>query len=400
MRFPTDDQLWTATAEFVQRHRRPGDRVLGPAEFTEPIPGLATATGRSEPLEGFTWLVVHKGRLDQFDAERLKAVVRTHRPVFANEVFVVLAANPALPDLDRRNVHVQALRERLSALPTGRPPAAPRVVPPFEVQPYVQAVPDPVLRADPRDRLNQLCDISDWRAGPMLEHLAAMREPVRIHRKPWECGKCLAGLERLGMLRPDVTALSVGAGAERSLFHLANRVERIVATDLYLDQADQWGWGADFLAEPARFAPFPYRREALQVLDMSGLDLRFPDASFDVVYTLSSIEHFGGHGAAAAAMREMARVTRPGGIVCVVTELVLSVTPAPDYFTLPELREHLVEASPLRLVEPEIDTRISESLLAHPVVPGRDPGDVSPQIVVAGLDGRTAWTSVILFFRR
>jgi ubiquinone/menaquinone biosynthesis C-methylase UbiE len=53
---------------------------------------------------------------------------------------------------------------------------------------------------------------------------------------------------------------------------------------------------------------------------MNALELEFPDASFDVVYSLSSIEHFGGPREIKRAAREMSRVLSPGGNLIVVTE--------------------------------------------------------------------------------
>jgi SAM-dependent methyltransferase len=399
MEFPDDDPYWASTAEFVQTHRHSGERVVAPPEFGERVPGVVPATSwLGEPPSAFGWVVVNKGRLDQFDLRFLVATAQALPAVYANPVFVAFAATPELTAVSDLDVHVDAFRVNLQAALAA---CHTSVQAGFELQPYVQAVPDPHLRLDPRTALNQICDISDWRDGPMLSQLEELREPVRIHRKAWEMGKCLAGLERLGAIRPDAAALSVGAGAERTLFHLANRVGRVVATDLYLEQDGLWGWGADFMKDPARYAPFPYRQDRLEVLHMSGLDLELPDASFDIVYTLSSIEHFGGHEAAAQSMREMARVTRPGGVVCVVTELLLSRRVAPDFFTWPEVERHLVRTDGLELVEPDVDLRISESLLAHPVHLSRDPASVSPHIVITGHgDTGAVWTSIILFFRK
>lgn len=275
-----------------------------------------------------------------------------------------------------------------------------RLHPGFPVHSSVQPVPDPVLRADPRSRLNQLCDISDWRGGPMLDVLWELGEPPLIHRKAWEYGKMIGGLRRLGVVRPDACGLSVGAGAEHPLFLLANYIERMVATDLYTTEQD-WGWGEDFMSDPAKYAPFAFRGEHLEIRDMSGLDLGFADETFDFVYTLSSIEHFGGHETASQAMREMCRVTKPGGIVCVVTELLLSRATAPELFTFPELQSYLIEGSELQLVDPVVDLRISESLLAYPEDMVKEGDGVSPHIVVTGWgETKAVWTSVILFFRK
>jgi SAM-dependent methyltransferase len=53
---------------------------------------------------------------------------------------------------------------------------------------------------------------------------------------------------------------------------------------------------------------------------MDARRLEFPDQSFDVVFSLSSFEHFGAPGDVAAAARELGRVLRPGGHAFVVTE--------------------------------------------------------------------------------
>jgi SAM-dependent methyltransferase len=273
------------------------------------------------------------------------------------------------------------------------------VRPPFPVHPDITPVPDPVLRLDPRNRLNQLCDISDWRDGPMIRYCRELHEPVHVHRKAWEFVKCLDGLERLGVLSRDTRGLSVGAGAESPLFYLANRIQQVVATDLYEEQEGSWGWQTDFLHQPQKYAPFTYREEALQVQHMSGLELDFPDCSFDFAYSLSSIEHFGGHREAAQAVREMARVIRPGGVVCVVTELLLSDCASDEFFTVPDLREFVIEASGLEIAESDLDLRISESLLAYPVAVGVESDRISPHIVLSRGPSEV-WTSVIVFLRK
>ena len=53
--------------------------------------------------------------------------------------------------------------------------------------------------------------------------------------------------------------------------------------------------------------------------------LKFPDAEFDVVYSMSVIEHIEGEGGDSQAIRELLRVLKPGGL------LVLSVPFGADY---------------------------------------------------------------------
>jgi SAM-dependent methyltransferase len=174
----------------------------------------------------------------------------------------------------------------------------------------------------------------------------------------------------------------------------------VVATDLYAGAfAESVAHEADpaFAADPDRFAPFPYRRDHLAVLRADGTRLPFAAASFDVVYSLSSIEHFGGHEAAGAAMREMARVLRPGGIACVATELVVQGGEHPEFFTAEALQRHVVEASGLVPVERLHQEPLPRALLDDPVWLD---GDIyrNPHLVLGR--GEHRWTSVVLFLRK
>jgi SAM-dependent methyltransferase len=258
--------------------------------------------------------------------------------------------------------------------------------------------PDWEMRFDPRTALNRLCDISDWRNGRVLELMVELGYRPGIARKAWEEATCLYGLEKLAVIQPEAEIISIGAGMEHSLFWLANRVRRVVATDLY---GPEWGFAANDLNELARSrAPIPYPEDHLEVRRMSGADLEFAAGTFDAAYTLSSIEHFGGHDVARRSVMEMSRVLRPGGVACVVTELLLTPIPRPERFTTQELRQYLVDGVGMDLIEEEIDYRISESLLAHPINRHYEVDlSISPHIVLIDANGHV-WTSVVLFYRK
>jgi SAM-dependent methyltransferase len=163
---------------------------------------------------------------------------------------------------------------------------------------------------------------------------------------------------------------------------------------------------------------------------MNALDLRFPDETFDIVYSLSSIEHFGGTAGAAQGAREMARVLKPGGHAVITTECLVGrhvldhapvqyairlatfgrrcagATPrrrATEVFTPAELQRFIVEASGLELVQP-LDTSISERSfenLAHMGADGQPStasGNVFPHIVLKAFGA--PWTSVFLALRK
>jgi len=56
---------------------------------------------------------------------------------------------------------------------------------------------------------------------------------------------------------------------------------------------------------------------------MDARRLEFPSESFDIAYSLSSIEHFGSPEEIARSAAEMGRVLKPGGTAVVVTECLV-----------------------------------------------------------------------------
>jgi SAM-dependent methyltransferase len=258
-------------------------------------------------------------------------------------------------------------------------------------------------RSDERLPLNAVCEPSFWDDGEWRGYGRALGIPQDegwYHRKAWEWTQCVYGLERLNALGRNKVVLGVGAGHERVLYYMANRSAVTVATDLYSgDFSDSPAKEADpaFLKDPTQFAPFSYDTHRLLGLPADGCHLPFRSGSFDVVYSLSSIEHFGGHEGASQAMREMNRVLSPGGTACVATELVLEGGSHPAYFTLAHLYEYVVEPAGMSLVEPLAESRPSQELLNDPV---KLPEDYlkTPHIVMQ--EGPWKFTSVCLFMRK
>jgi SAM-dependent methyltransferase len=225
-----------------------------------------------------------------------------------------------------------------------------------------------------------------------------------VYRKGWEWTQCVYGLRKLGMLEPHHAALGVGAGRECVIYYLADHVARVVATDLY--GGTRWtaegGMEADVeLLERSKAACPPtvdFAKIAFETQD--GTNLTYDDRSFDFCWSLSSIEHFGGHPAAGQAVREMARVTRPGGIVALATELLLlDEYRHEEFFTRAEIDEWLVRASPdLELIEDIDFDALSVSYLIDSIVVPAGVDRLRRHVVLN--DGKVQWTSVMLFMRK
>lgn len=161
--------------------------------------------------------------------------------------------------------------------------------------------------------------------------------------------------ECCSVLTSRAMILAVGAGHEPPVYCLTNRVRWVFATDLYgsspFGEAD-----ATMLSNPDAFAEQPYNRRRLVVEHMDAMDLRFEDATFDAVFSLSAIEHIGGVDGAKRGLREMVRVTQPGGVIAVATEIVVNNAP---HFSGPGLEIFTAETlsclwddSPAEPVEP------------------------------------------------
>ena len=281
----------------------------------------------------------------------------------------------------------------------------------------------------------KLCDVRDF-DDPLLrerigEIVPGLEPKQEVHRKYWEYAMLTLFMEDVGALDEETEALSVAAGHEHVLFWLANRIGRVVATDIY-GQGSFAHREADvtMVQDAAAFAPYPYRENRLEVMDMNALDLEFRDDSFDVVFSLNSIEHFGGRKEIVRAAQEMARVLRPGGYAFVVTECFvgrhlynsrlfqtavrigtlgrLCATASPrrriiDVMTREEVRSRIVRGSELELLQP-LDTRVSPESGDNIVHLGWDAkltfpsGEEWPHVMLEAYGA--SWTSVALALRK
>jgi ubiquinone/menaquinone biosynthesis C-methylase UbiE len=128
---------------------------------------------------------------------------------------------------------------------------------------------------------------------------------------------------------------------------------------------------------------------------MDGRRLAFSDAVFDIAYSLSSIEHFGGIAGATETIREMTRVLRPGGILALATEFVLQGPPHEETFQPLEFAR-MIDQPGLELVEP-LDDRVYRRYEHTAIDLYKNPYQ-APHMVVRFND--TVFTTVMVFLRR
>jgi len=217
--------------------------------------------------------------------------------------------------------------------------------------------------------------MEDWQNPEIRETLVELQKlnpQGFIHRKDWEWAIGLIAMKRFGKINESSAAIGVGSGIEPIPFYLANRISRVYATDLYEDN-ESWKNAApsEFLKDPKKYAPFPYREDALTVLRMDGSKLDFPDDTFDIAFSFSSIEHFGGknHSGALKCMREIERVLKPGGIAVIATEYVINGKKHHEFFNkktiYSDLIDNLEKLKPVEPLDLGITTNTLDTVIDH-----------------------------------
>jgi SAM-dependent methyltransferase len=150
------------------------------------------------------------------------------------------------------------------------------------------------------------------------------------------------------------------------MYFLANRVKEVYATDLYEKRYLGGESSGDVLLHPEKYAPFHYRQDHLRVMRMDAGELNFESDTFDFLFCLSSLEHFGVKRRQLEALREMFRALKPGGVAALTTELVLNrLGSRKGYFNFDELNR-LVRESGFLLTEP-VDLAIEEEYARPPL---------------------------------
>ncbi len=115
--FPHDDEYWVAVAEFLKPRVVGEDKILAPAEFND----VFEQTYAYEAIYylndvRFSLTILHKGQLDRFSKSNLTDLISNGTPVFANEVFVVMAFRPVEHDY-AQDVHYSALLNNFERIP-------------------------------------------------------------------------------------------------------------------------------------------------------------------------------------------------------------------------------------------------------------------------------------------
>ncbi len=252
-------------------------------------------------------------------------------------------------------------------------------------------------------RLNELANPckwidSDWRR--FAKDLEVVPTSLAgMHRKAFEWVQTIYGANLLGKITPESILLGIGTGHEPIVYWMAKHCRKIYATDLFRGDWIQGGASEgdpSVLNCPEKYQPFEYPGERLTFLPMDGCHLAFKENSFDLVFSLSSIEHFGGKEYSTLAVREMERVLKPGGVVVIATEYILNQREHSEFFNENDLLEYVVKASSMKLVQ-NISFQVPRSLIEKPL---KIPEEIYKSPHMSLTNGEVTWTSIILFFEK
>jgi SAM-dependent methyltransferase len=216
---------------------------------------------------------------------------------------------------------------------------------------------------------NRTPRLSDWSDGDLhgvaASHLRLDEGGWFVHRKNWEWAMILRALDHYGYLNATNTALGLGSGHETLMFALANVLRMTVATDLYGKTVFAAREAStSILEDVTSVAPFEFDRRGLLVETMDACDIAFGNESFDVVFSCSSLEHFGPTESILQAQREAYRVLRPGGVYVLSVDYLYHLSEdcsglardergaLSDFFTRDEVAEIVVDSAGFRLDEP------------------------------------------------
>jgi FkbM family methyltransferase len=112
------DHYWSDAQGFLQQHVQSGETLMAPVRLKKEFEQLFPYSfSYSSEVNFFDWMLIHKGMVEKFHRPFLLSAIATFTPVFANEVFVILAkqkqgaiANPA---------HLKAFLDQVNPSPAG-----------------------------------------------------------------------------------------------------------------------------------------------------------------------------------------------------------------------------------------------------------------------------------------
>lgn len=167
---------------------------------------------------------------------------------------------------------------------------------------------------------NKTCSPADWEIpeiSRIMKDELHLRDDflINIERKHWEWAMGFHALEKYDYLKKNHVALGIGSGHEAIMYALTNHIHYVIGTDIYGNGtfAEKEADGSVF-TDPSKFCNFPYEKDRLLIQEMDACTLAFNDNAFDILFSFSSLEHFGKSDKIKSSIQNAYRVLKPGGV--------------------------------------------------------------------------------------
>jgi FkbM family methyltransferase len=113
-----EDSYWSDAQEFLKRYIKSGETLIAPIRLKKKFEQLYPYSfSHGTTIDFFDWMLIHKGMIEKFDRTFLTTAIARFKPVFANEVFVILAKQSL--DTTADPAHLKAFLDRVNPAPAG-----------------------------------------------------------------------------------------------------------------------------------------------------------------------------------------------------------------------------------------------------------------------------------------
>jgi len=303
MLFPLSDKYWVDTANFVQDHIQPGDKLLAPDEFREKFTNhLSYSLNHREDPTNFQWVVIHKGMMETIDYAFLDRVIKDFIPVFANEVFVVLSNRKGLSKIRDNSVHIRAFKEKMKFQEIINKTLLPLIKKIERLENKVnnlyQSTTEQEVSQDSTPPISNYSDLSVTEIKELMEqrydtqqayNIEFLWDRIRAEELNRYTVEMLSSTDEKIILE-----LGCGIGGSASLI---SECKEFIGTDLSESAIAQ--------------ANLAYKdRQNFRFMAMDATNLTFEDNKFDIVIAREVIEHLLNPG---DCIKEVFRVLKPNG---------------------------------------------------------------------------------------
>lgn len=112
--FPIRDKYWKNTTDFMYHYLQKEEIIVAPVEFKECFEKNVMDYSMSHIVKDtISWIIVHKGLIEDIDYDLIEYANKYLIPVYANEVFIIFSNHKELDKVDNTSPHIQSYWEIL-----------------------------------------------------------------------------------------------------------------------------------------------------------------------------------------------------------------------------------------------------------------------------------------------